>query len=156
MSFLFLKELAKINNLTLGSLFDETGASPLAAKLETRGNLPVIHPFQERRMRTTAKEQNQKGFISSFGKPTDPFPTLLAGTVDVFAFWHKGKEEEGFIRKLTPLECERLMGLPEDWTKWSFDGQSISDSARYKALGNSIVLPCAQFILSNVAKVYGK
>lgn len=123
---------------------------------ETRGNLSTIHPFQERRMRTTAKEQNQKGFISSFGKATDPFPTLLAGTVDVFAFWHKGKEEEGFIRKLTPLECERLMGLPEDWTKWSFDGQSISDSARYKALGNSIVLPCAQFILSNVAKVYGK
>lgn len=73
---------------------------------ETRGNLSIIQSFQKQRMRITAKEQNQKGFISNFGKPTDFFPTLLAGMVDVFAFWHKGKEEEGFIRKLTPLECE--------------------------------------------------
>lgn len=123
--------------------------------IETGRNIQLF-PFQERRMRTHAKEGNEKRFISSFGRSTDPFPTLLAGTVAVFSFWQKGFEQEGFIRKLTPLECERLMGLPEGWTKYGFDHQLISDSARYKALGNSIVLPCADFILSNVAKVYGK
>ncbi len=122
---------------------------------ETRRNIHLF-PFQERRMRTYAKEGNKKGFISSFGRSTDPFPTLLAGTVDTFAYWHEGLESEGFIRRLTPLECERLMGLPESWTKYGYDKKIISDSARYKALGNSIVVPCADFILSNVAQVYGK
>ncbi|MDK7765359.1 DNA cytosine methyltransferase [Enterococcus sp.] len=120
------------------------------------GRQLLLYPFQERRMRTYTKERNANGFISSFGQPTDPFPTLLAGTVDVFAYWQEGLETEGFVRKLTPLECERLMGLPENWTQYGMDNQLISDSARYKALGNSIVVPCAEFILSNVAKVYGK
>lgn len=51
---------------------------------------------------------------------------------------------------LTPVECERIMG----WTQYGMDHQLISDSARYKALGNSIVVPCAEYILANVAKVY--
>ena len=38
------------------------------------------------------------------------------------------------IRRLTPLECERLQGFPDDWT----DIPGASDSARYKALGNSV------------------
>lgn len=42
------------------------------------------------------------------------------------------------------------------WTEYNYDNQIISDSARYKALGNSILVSCADFILSNVSKVYGK
>ena len=41
------------------------------------------------------------------------------------------------IRRLTPLECERLQGFPDGWT----DIPSASDSARYKALGNSVRYP---------------
>ena len=40
------------------------------------------------------------------------------------------------IRRLTPLECERLQGFPDGWT----DIPNASDSARYKALGNSVYL----------------
>ena len=40
------------------------------------------------------------------------------------------------IRRLTPLECERLQGFPDGWT----DIPGASDSARYKALGNSVYL----------------
>ena len=40
------------------------------------------------------------------------------------------------IRRLTPLECERLQGFPDSWT----DIPGASDSARYKALGNSVYL----------------
>ena len=40
------------------------------------------------------------------------------------------------IRRLTPLECERLQGFPDSWT----DIPDASDSARYKALGNSVYL----------------
>ena len=51
------------------------------------------------------------------------------------------------IRRLTPLECERLQGFPDDWT----DIPSASDSARYKALGNSVAIPCVEFIMSRIA-----
>lgn len=47
------------------------------------------------------------------------------------------------IRRLTPLECERLQGFPDGWT----DIPGASDSARYKALGNSVAIPCVDFVL---------
>ena len=47
------------------------------------------------------------------------------------------------IRRLTPLECERLQGFPDHWT----DLPGASDSARYKALGNSVAIPCVDFVL---------
>ena len=48
-----------------------------------------------------------------------------------------------FIRRLTPLECERLQGFPDGWT----DIPGASDSARYKALGNSVAIPCVDFVM---------
>ena len=51
------------------------------------------------------------------------------------------------IRRLTPLECERLQGFPDGWT----DIPGASDSARYKALGNSVAIPCVEFIMSQIA-----
>ena len=52
------------------------------------------------------------------------------------------------VRRLTPLECERLQGFPDGWT----DIPGASDTARYKALGNSIALPQWQIIIDNMAK----
>ena len=51
------------------------------------------------------------------------------------------------IRRLTPLECERLQGFPDGWT----DIPVGSDSARYKALGNSVAIPCVSFLLRGIA-----
>ena len=51
------------------------------------------------------------------------------------------------IRRLTPLECERLQGFPDGWT----DIPGASDSSRYKALGNSVAIPCVEYILRGVA-----
>lgn len=47
------------------------------------------------------------------------------------------------IRRLTPLECERLQDFPDGWT----DIPGASDSARYKALGNSVAIPCVDFVM---------
>src|SRR5699024_11017044 len=57
---------------------------------KTRRKMPVVRPFQERRMRSTAKDKNKSGFIGSFGRTNDPFPTLLAGSVNIFSFWYEG------------------------------------------------------------------
>ena len=50
------------------------------------------------------------------------------------------------VRRLIPLECERLMGFPDYWT----DIPGASDSARYRALGNSLAVPCVDFILCGI------
>lgn len=52
------------------------------------------------------------------------------------------------IRRLTPLEAERLQGFPDLWTMIP----SASDSGRYKALGNSVAIPCVEFVMGGIAK----
>ena len=54
-----------------------------------------------------------------------------------------------FIRRLTPWECELLQGFPLGWT----DTPSASDSARYRALGNSVPVPCVEFIMKSLQAV---
>lgn len=58
-------------------------------------------------------------------------------------------EGTNLIRRLTPLECERLQGFPDEWTNIP----KASDSARYKALGNSVAIPCVEFIMSGIAQI---
>lgn len=55
------------------------------------------------------------------------------------------------VRRLTPLECERLQGLPDNWTL--INDKSCSDSARYKAIGNGMAQPCADWILKRIMEV---
>lgn len=56
-------------------------------------------------------------------------------------------EKHQLVRRLTPLECERLQGFPDHWTLVP----GCSDTARYKALGNSVAIPCVEFILRGIA-----
>lgn len=53
------------------------------------------------------------------------------------------------IRRLTPLECERLQGFPDGWT----DIPGASDSARYRALGNSVAIPCVEYLIRRIVIV---
>jgi DNA (cytosine-5)-methyltransferase 1 len=50
------------------------------------------------------------------------------------------------VRRLSPLECERLQGYPDGWT----DIPGASDSARYKALGNSVAIPCVEYVMAGI------
>lgn len=60
------------------------------------------------------------------------------------------KRGEAFVRRLTPLECERLQGLPDYWTAYG------SDVKRYKAIGNGMAQPCADFVIEKLAEVLRK
>ena len=53
------------------------------------------------------------------------------------------------IRRLTPLECERLQGFPDGWT----DIPGASASARYRALGNSVAIPCVEYLIRRIVIV---
>lgn len=54
------------------------------------------------------------------------------------------------IRRLTPTECERLQGFPDNWTKYGSDGQIISDTQRYKVLGNAVTTNVVQAIIERL------
>lgn len=60
-----------------------------------------------------------------------------------------GHQYAQLIRRLTPLECERLQGFPDDWTA----RPHAPDSARYRALGNSVAVPCVEFIMKSLREV---
>ena len=73
---------------------------------------------------------------------------------------HSSKEPPivacGEVRRLTPRECERLMGFPDDWTKVPYRGKTAdqcSDTPRYKAIGNSMAVPVMAWIGKRIQEV---
>lgn len=60
------------------------------------------------------------------------------------------------IRKLTPLECERLQGYPDEWTRYGVDGKEIKDSPRYVAIGNSLAVPCAERVFRGIVEALSR
>lgn len=91
---------------------------------------------------------------SQYGAYAEGCTTLRAsggdhggGSENLVAMSGENPAERRLIRRLTPLECERLQGFPDGWT----DIPGASDSARYKALGNSVAIPCVDFVLRGIA-----
>lgn len=97
---------------------------------------------------------------------TDYTP-IVARCLTANCYKQKGREDAetylstgGIVRRLTPLECERLQGFPDNYTnigEWTDDNgktHKTSDSARYRALGNSIALPPWKWVLKRIAAQY--
>lgn len=80
---------------------------------------------------------------------------LIAGPVE-----HQENRVRYIVRRLSPLECERLQGFPDNWTKigdWvdsKGKKHKEADSPRYKALGNSIALPPWKWVLKRLCACY--
>ena len=77
------------------------------------------------------------GFVPVAFSEVAPFPAgqgrpTIAGTTGV--------------RRLTPRECERLQGFPDDWTLVPHRGKPAADGPRYKAIGNSLAVPVMRWI----------
>lgn len=64
--------------------------------------------------------------------------------------------QEAIVRRLMPVEYERLQGFPDGYTDVEFRGKPASDTARYKALGNSMAVPCMRWIGERIAMVEGE
>lgn len=80
------------------------------------------------RSQLVAVHENQRG------KPGQGYPAVTDGVI---------------VRRLTPLECERLQGFPDRWT----DVDDASDSQRYRQMGNSVAVPVFEWVLSRLAAV---
>lgn len=79
---------------------------------------------------------------------------------DQQAVLERGDKMKTIVRRLTPLECERLQGYPDGWTdigEWTDSKgkkHKEADSPRYKALGNSIALPFWFYLLRRISAQY--
>jgi DNA (cytosine-5)-methyltransferase 1 len=63
-------------------------------------------------------------------------------------------EEEMIVRRLTPIECERLQGWPDNHTLYRADGKLNSDSVRYKMCGNGVASPVARWVAERINDCY--
>ena len=145
----------------------------LQARMGTGGgNMPLVaYPIQDGR--EMDKSQNGLGV----GEENDPAYTLdrtgaqavaiqgnMIGRADTAGPQGKGYTEEGepmftltktdvhavagsTVRRLTPMECERLQGFPDGWT----DGQT--DGHRYKQMGNAVAVPVVEWIVKRLVGI---
>jgi DNA (cytosine-5)-methyltransferase 1 len=99
----------------------------------------------------TASSQARHGVVIAFDSynhtTSDTNQTLRAGTdLD-----KQGTVlQNSMVRRLTPLECERLQGFPDHWTEGQTDGH------RYKQLGNAVAVPVVSWIIERLVKVIGE
>jgi DNA (cytosine-5)-methyltransferase 1 len=87
---------------------------------------------------------------NSYAWERDVYPTLLAQAPNDSSNIQQGVRQGMAVRRLTPRECERLQGFPDDYTLL---GDKTPDGPRYKALGNSMAVPVMRWIGERIAKV---
>jgi hypothetical protein len=80
----------------------------------------------------------------------DPMFTLTSTDIHAVAY---ESEPTMAVRRLTPLECERLMGWPDDHTRYKADGTEQADTHRYKQCGNGVASPVAQWIAKHILNI---
>ena len=130
-------------------VFPITGSSP-----ETQSTIhPTIDanyhkgPSNQRRMiqqLNQPKHSNDRVYSDKGLSPT--INTMQGGNRQPFI------EQVPRIRRLTPVECERLQGFPDDWTKYGIGDELISDTQRYKMCGNAVT---TNVITAVIGGLYG-
>jgi DNA (cytosine-5)-methyltransferase 1 len=98
----------------------------------------------------TASEQS-----NSFAWERPHYPTFTAGAPTDSSNIQHGVRIGTVVRRLTPRECERLQGLPDDWTLVPYRGKPAADAPRYKAIGNGMAMPVLRWIGRRIAMVEG-
>ena len=107
-------------------------------KIGGRGNNPPAIAFQRSQLRQYGKLEEM-----------EIAPTLGAKTGDK----KLNLMQDATVRRLMPLECERLQGFPDNWTQIPWRGkpaEDCPDGPRYKALGNSMAVPCMRYLADRI------
>ena len=136
---------------------------------DEKGLVPVAHAFDARQsdviqygdktgpldtdghtmaVAFTASEQS-----NSFAWEKDVYPALDAQVPNDSSNIQKGIRQGMQVRRLTPRECDRLQGFPDDYELVPYNGKPAKDGPRYKALGNSMAVPVMRWIGERIAKV---
>lgn len=98
-----------------------------------------------------AAAQNGPGHGARSGDSKDEYIVPVAYGID---YEHNAHIlESSKVRRLTPVECERLQGFPDNYTNIIIRGKPAADGPRYKALGNSMAVPCMGWIGRRIAAI---
>lgn len=131
-----------------GARIQKDTVNTLTSMMGTGGNnVPMVAYSMHGAMVGRNDEAGPKG--SGFFGENEPSYTLTAssqarhGVVTV-------AESTSMVRRLTPLECERLQGFPDGWTEGQTDGH------RYKQLGNAVAVPVVSWIIERLVKFVGE
>ena len=88
--------------------------------------------------------------LAGWEKPV--YPTINASPPNDTAGLQYGIRLRQSVRRLTPMECERLQGFPDGWTSQRIDEKKglieQADSSRYKQMGNAVAVPCVEWIMA--------
>ena len=111
----------------------------LQARMGTGGgNMPIVaYPIDDGR--EVEKHQNGTGI----GEANAPAYTLDTRQ-------HASVATSQTVRRLTPMECERLQGFPDEWTKFDAEGKEVTDGHRYKQMGNAVAVPVVSWIVNRL------
>ena len=137
-----------------GRVHDAAGVAPTLASEEGRGHdVPTIaiqnatrgqdQTLDQASQHAVAFDARQSDVIQ-YGEKTGPLDTD-GHSVGV----HHAMQ----VRRLTPRECERLQGFPDDYTLTRYRGKAAADGPRYKALGNSMAVPVMRWIGQRLQRV---
>ena len=134
------------------TLHGSDGTASAASSTEVAGSLRTRAPGSIENSSTTAVLQEQPvTWTQELTASTDVAGTLQRGG--------EGGRADGVmtpqmaVRRLTPRECERLQGFPDDYTLVEYRGKLAADGPRYKALGNSMAVPVMRWIGERIAAV---
>jgi DNA (cytosine-5)-methyltransferase 1 len=134
------------------TLHGSDGTTSAASPTEIAGSLRTRAPGSIENSSTTAVLQEQPvAWSGELTASTDVAGTLQRGD--------EGRRIDGVmtpqmaVRRLTPRECERLQGFPDDYTLVEYRGKPAADGPRYKALGNSMARPVMRWIGERIAAV---
>ena len=128
---------------------DGTGrGTPLVTAYRASGNCGVMEQGDRTAALNTATDPNQN--IVSFHSCFSNQNIDQDGTSGTLASHARAVANSQAVRPLTPRECERLQGFPDDWTRYGADGKEISDSARYRMLGNAVAVPVSEWIARRI------
>lgn len=127
-------------------VYDPKGIAPTVPTSAGGGHTPKIQPL--RWTRTDKGREYRRRIQKEQGRDTTPFNAgyrklveakeSIVGTITNALTKDSLLKHDIRIRRLTPVECERLQGFPDDWTKYGADGELISDTQRYKMCGNAV------------------
>ena len=167
----------------IGGDGDTVGALQAEPGMKQQNYIPQPIPIDMRQASRGATMTNNRGADAcsggapgtGIGEPGDPSPSISQSHPPAVAFnWQTGGDmrlgygetptvlqceqtpavQQGMaVRRLTPRECERLQGFPDDWTAVEFRGNPAADGPRYRALGNSMAVSVVHWLGQRIALV---
>ncbi len=147
------RETGKGTAATVAPSLNASGAGTSLAGLngEEGCDLPIVmadnHSNAEicKDASPTLKARGYKDPPIAFHPTQDPISGHIAPAMGVTS-GPMGVAIASAPRRLTPLECERLQGFPDEWTRYYADGTEVADGPRYRMLGNAVTVNVAEWI----------